>query len=57
MPVFPVIILTYLNNNSLTFNNITNDLMWAVGVICIPVALFVFIGRAIFDAYMSKRLI
>ena len=56
MPIFPVITLTYLNNISLTFNNITSHLMWAIGTICIPAALLIIICRAIFDAYMNKGL-
>lgn len=54
VPVFAVVILTYLNNNSLTLNNITNDLMWAIGILCIPAALLVIVARVIFDVYMNK---
>ena len=54
LPTLPVIALTYINYNSLTFNNITNDLMWTIGVICLPAALFIIACRAIFDTFKTK---
>jgi hypothetical protein len=56
IPTLPIFTLIYLNNNSLTFNNIASDLMWAIGIICIPAALLVIIGRVIFDIYKERGL-
>ena len=54
-PVLAMIALAFINNASASFNSFTNNLIWVVGVNCIPATLLIIISRAIFDIISSKR--
>jgi len=54
-PLLAISTLTIVNNTAFSFNGFTNDIMWVIGVNCIPPALLVIMCRVIYDLLTNER--